>query len=535
MFICYFVIIAFFIAVFFKSKRSLHMLQQNLYNENNRYLKWVKKNYTQFFGLDIVGIIFALIGVFVIYDLDVITYIILSIITVIYLYIGRSWNLKIKNDQNKKPLVVTKRVRRLIITTSVLYFIPTVLLILKLSNVKFVWYMILVLTVMIYLNQFVVFIANIINHPIERGVYHYYKSKAQSKLRSMPNLKIIGITGSYGKTSSKNIINDILNVKFNSIKTPKSFNTPYGLISSINNNLDKFSDIFIAEMGAFKVGDIKQTCKIVNPKYGIITKIGEAHLESFKTKENIMKGKFELVESLPSSGLAILNGDDPYQLKYEIKNNCNVKWIGIDNNNVDLCALNIKLSDKGTTFDCKFKNDKELYTFNTKLLGKHNVYNILAGILLGHELGLTINELQRGVSSIKTIEHRLELKKYGNINIIDDAYNSNPIGSKMALDVLNLMDGTKIIVTPGMIELGNKQYELNKKFGEYISEVCDYVILIGKNQTKPIYDGLIEKKYDAKKIFILNDVRDAFVLMNKLSTASTYVLLENDLPDLFNE
>ena len=220
---------------------------------------------------------------------------------------------------------------------------------------------------------------------------------------------------------------------------------------------------------------------------------------------------------------------------YLIKNNCNVLWIGIDNKDVDLYATNIKLSSNGTSFDCIFKGDKTKYKFNTKLLGKHNVYNILAGIILGKELGLTIEELQRGVSSVKTIEHRLELKKYGNINIIDDAYNSNPVGSKMAVEVLGLMDGLKIIVTPGMIELGTKQYELNHKFGEYISKVCDYTILIGEKQTKPIYDGLLDNGYDKKKIFVLNDVRDAFPLMNKLATKNPYVLLENDLPDLFNE
>ena len=273
----------------------------------------------------------------------------------------------------------------------------------------------------------------------------------------------------------------------------------------------------------------------MKPKYGIITTIGEAHLESFGSKDNIMKGKFELIESLSSDGLAILNGDDEYQLKYKIKNDCRVLWIGIDNKDVDLYATNIKLSGKGTSFECVFKGDKTKYKFNTKLLGKHNVYNILAGILLGHELGLSISELQRGVNSVKTIEHRLELKKYGNINIIDDAYNSNPVGSKMAVEVLGLMDGTKIMVTPGMVELGNKQYELNFKFGEYISKVCDYVILIGKKQTKPIYDGLMQNNYDNKKIFILNDVRDAFPIMNRLASENTYVLLENDLPDLFNE
>ena len=349
------------------------------------------------------------------------------------------------------------------------------------------------------------------------------------------NLPVIGITGSYGKTSSKNILNDILNVKFNAFATPKNFNTPYGLINSINNYLDKFNDLFIAEMGAFKIGEIKKTCDLMHPKYGILTIIGEAHLESFGSRENIQKGKFELIESLPSDGIGILNGDDEYQKSYKLKNNCEVYYIGIESDDLDCKAINIKLSSSGTSFDVVFKGDKTKYPFTTRLLGKHNVYNILAGIMLGKKLGMTIEELQRGVSSIKVIEHRLELKKYGNINIIDDAYNSNPVGSKMALDVLNLMDGEKIVVTPGMIELGTSQYELNYKFGEYISEVADYVILVGETQTKPIYDGLIKSKYDKKKIYIINDVKEAFPIMNKLASNSTYVLLENDLPDLFNE
>lgn len=159
----------------------------------------------------------------------------------------------------------------------------------------------------------------------------------------------------------------------------------------------------------------------------------------------------------------------------------------------------------------------------------------MAGILLGKELGMNINELKRGVNMVKPIEHRLELKKSGTLNIIDDAYNSNPVGSKMALDVLKLMPGKKIVVTPGMIELGEKQYELNKKFGEFIASASDYVILVGKEQTKPIYDGLLEKGYDKDRIYVINDVVDAFTIMRRIDDGNTYVLLENDLPDMFNE
>lgn len=523
----YFIIslIPLFILTYFKSKKSMHMLQQNYYDESGRYFLWMKKNLKKVF---LTVDIFLLLSIICLLLNETVSYIFFASLSFLLTIIYHS-----KKEQVKKPLVVTARIKRLFTTLSIIYIILLAIILCN-YNKDYLAYYYVSLSLITYLNYFVILIVNKINIPVEKCVYLKYKFQAQKKLKSM-NLPVIGITGSYGKTSSKNILNDILNVKYNSFATPKNFNTPYGLIRSINNYLDKFNDMFIAEMGAFKVGEIKKTCDLVHPKYGILTIIGEAHLESFGSRENIQKGKFELIESLPSDGIAILNGDDKYQRSYKLKNNCEVCWIGIDSDNLDCRAENIKLSGSGTTFDCIFKGDKQKYTFTTKLLGKHNVYNVLAGIMLGKKLGMSISQLQRGVASIKTIEHRLELKKYGSINIIDDAYNSNPVGSKMALDVLNLMDGEKIVVTPGMIELGEKQYELNYKFGEYISKVGDYTILVGENQTKPIYDGLIKSGYDKDKIFVINDVKEAFPLMNKLAEKNTYVLLENDLPDLFNE
>ena len=509
-----------------KTRKSFHMLQQNYYNDDNRYLKWAFKNKKKIvFDSDILFII-SIVTLFLDYRINLILYPLLYfIITVLYL--------KKPKVIDKKPLVITARVKRLYFTMFLIYFISIIPFVVN-YNTEYIKYCYIIVSLITYLNFLLVALIVIINKPMEKMVYFYYRYKAVDKLKKM-NIPVVGITGSYGKTSTKNIVNTILNAKLNSFASPKSFNTPFGLMNAINNYLDKFNDIFLAEMGAFKIGEIKQNCDLVKPKYGIITTIGEAHLESFGSRDNIMKGKFELVESLPSDGFAILNMDDEYQRKYKIKNNCKVYWISIENKDADLYATDIKLSSSGTTFECIFKGDNKKYMFNTKLLGMHNVYNILDGILLGYKLGLTIEQLQRGVSSIKPIEHRLELKKFRNINIIDDAYNSNPVGSKRAVEVLGLMEGTKIIVTPGMIELGEKQYELNHKFGEYISKVCDYVILIGEKQTKPIYDGLVEDKYDDKKIFVLNDVRDAFPLISKLAKGTTYVLLENDLPDLFNE
>ena len=194
---------------FFKSKISLHMLQQNLYNENNRYLKWVFKNYQNFISLEIIAIILSIILAFVTVGISEVETAILLVLLVIYIYTTYKTEKAISNSQQKKPLVVTKRVKRLIFTTTILYLIPVAVLFLNFDNNALVYKMLVVIVVELYLNNFVVFLANIINHPYERGVYYYYKHKAQSTLKSMPNLKIIGITGSYGKTSSKNILSDI--------------------------------------------------------------------------------------------------------------------------------------------------------------------------------------------------------------------------------------------------------------------------------------------------------------------------------------
>ena len=392
-----------------------------------------------------------------------------------------------------------------------------------------------ILGLLSYINYFVVLAANVVNRPVEKLVGKHFEKQAKEKLASMTNMEVIGVTGSYGKTSTKNILHDILNVKYSVFKTPANFNTPFGLMITINEHLDKYNDFFIAEMGACKKGEIKELCDLVHPKYGILTRVGLAHLETFGSEENIQHTKFELIESLPKDGIGILNGDDEKQLNYIIRNNCKIKWIGIDNKKVDCYAKNIELSHKGTKFKVKFRNDKEEYTFETKLLGKNNIYNILAGITLGRELGISIKDLQKAVKRVAPVEHRLSMTKYYDINIIDDAYNSNPMGCKMALEVLNMMPGKHIVVTPGMIEVGSKEYEVNKEFGRDIADNTDEVILIGEEKTKAIYEGLMEKKFPNNKIHVLNDVMDAFPLMMKLKEKETYVLLENDLPDSFNE
>ena len=529
-------LIAYFYAVYYKSHRSLHMLQQNLYNENNRYIKWVLKNIQDFVCIDIAVILITIIGIFIVYSVRSISNVCMVLMVILLIMIGYRTHKNIINDQNKKKLVITARIKRLILTLAILHIVPILILEWNFDNILLIWKILLIESIMLYLNRFIVFIAMIINTPIEKLVYLHFKHKAQSKLKSMPNLKIIGITGSYGKTSSKRILSEILNVQYNALPTPKNLNTFNGLIMTVNNDMDKFTDIFIAEMGAYVRGEIAGLCRLVKPKYGIITTIGTAHLESFGSQENIQKGKFELIESLPSDGFGVLNGDDPLQTSYKIKNNVRIIWVGIDNKEADVRAKNIKCSHKGTSFDVILKGDSKEYRFETHLLGRHNVYNILAAIACGKEFGIEMEDLQRAVSNVKPVEHRLELKKLGNFYQIDDAYNSNPIGARNACGILKMMPGMKIVVTPGMIELGPKEDEYNEIFGEQIADAADLVILIGEKKTKPIREGLTKKGFDKEKIIVFNDVREAYpFIMEKAKEQEVYALFENDLPDTFNE
>ena len=536
MVVCAYVVLGIiFLYSMIKTRRSLHMLQQNLYNENNRYLKWVSKNKKEIYmNLDVFGIIFTFC--FAWCFTSVVSYYFLGLIILLYLICTVKFFKDRKKDQNKKPLVKTARIKRLIITNAILYLIPCVLGVFFEANLND---FALIISLMAVLNYYIVFLAKIINTPIEKIVYKYYERKAKKKLASMPNLKVIGITGSYGKTSSKNILADVLNIKFNALPTPKSLNTFNGLMITVNNKLTKFEDCFIAEMGAYVKGEINGLCKLVNPKYGIITSIGTAHLETFGSEEAIQSGKMELIEYLPKDGVGVLNRDDEKQRNYVIKNedHCKILWVGIDTKDkVDVRASNIRCSGEGTTFDCTFGNDKKKYEFKTRLLGKHNVYNIISALALGYEFGISIEKLQQAVKKIKAIEHRLEIKKFPKFYQIDDAYNSNPVGAKSALDVLEMMNGTKVVVTPGMVELGNKEEYYNKEFGKQIAKVADKVILVGEKKTRPILEGLKEAKFNEKNIQVINDVREAYVILNKLdSKKDVYALFENDLPDTYNE
>ena len=259
------------------------MLQQNLYNENNRYLKWVKRNLKRVFCLyDFIPIIFF-IFLFFLKDKQIMDFVLVAGMFVYMYGIFHEYR-KNKENQNKIPLKVTSRIKRLFFTI-ILILVVLLVITVKSSTWEMTVWMLIALSLSLGFIYYIVYLANIIDLPLNKIEYLYYFNKAKKKLDDYNNLMVIGITGSYGKTSSKNILNDILASKYITRATPKNYNTPYGIMMTINNDLDKFDETLIAEMGAYKEGDIKKICDFVHPKYGILTIIGDAHLESFGSKD----------------------------------------------------------------------------------------------------------------------------------------------------------------------------------------------------------------------------------------------------------
>jgi UDP-N-acetylmuramoyl-tripeptide--D-alanyl-D-alanine ligase len=445
--------------------------------------------------------------------------------------------------ESKKPLVMTKRAKRLILIAILLVLIDFAIVVGLVNMVSgdIVKYFPLwsgILAVVYLFSSYYILGANFIAKPIEKNINKKFFDKASTKIKNMDGALIsVGITGSYGKTSTKFAAATIIKEKFNVLVTPESYNTPMGISKIINDKLTDEHDVFIAELGATKVGDIDEVAALTNPKIGILTSIGPCHLETFKSIDNIMRTKYELIERLPADGVAIFNYDNEYVKKLANKTFKEKILYGIKNiEDTDVFATDIRVGNTGSKFTLCI-NGLGTIECETKLLGEHNILNILAGAALAKVLGLNLDEILRGISNLESVEHRLQLIDPGTgVIVIDDAFNSNPDGAKAALDVLDsFKDYRKIIVTPGMVELGALEEEENKKFGENIAHVCDIAILVGKKRTTPIYRGLKNKEFNEDNLYVVNSLNEATEVLKTLTKANDVVLFENDLPDTYNE
>jgi len=363
-------------------------------------------------------------------------------------------------------------------------------------------------------------------YPVELLISKYYQRNAKKKLFNFQT-DIVGITGSYGKTSTKNFLFSFLKDKYITLATEKSYNTLNGVSKNINELLTSDHQIMIVEMGASHVNDITKLVKLSKPKYGIVTAVGPQHLETFKTIDNILNEKMKLIDSLPNNGVGIINGDNEYIKGYEIKSKCKIITFGM-NENCDYQAEIIKASIKGIIF--KIKHQGNEVHLKTRLLGKHNVYNILASFALAVELKVPIKDIIYQVSILESIPHRLSVERVGEFTLIDDAFNSNIVGFRSALEILKEENTVRILVTPGIVEAGHLEEKINYELAKEISQSCDFVVLLKTKSSSYIKKGLQDLDY--KNLVEVEDVKTALVLI-KQNYSSAVVLIENDISDIY--
>ncbi len=496
---------------------SVQMFQQNSYR-TERYNRWLLQSGEWHSHMNIVALLSAAIFLFT----DHIALLVLFGVWMLVIAIAE-FSIKYKIE-----LVYTMRVKRLMATRIVLT--ATIVALTHLFCVEYTLVVMMLLTV-----DYWTILANLINRPMEAAITRWYYNDAKRMLRSMPHLKIIGITGSFGKTSTKHFLYRVLSEKYNVLMTPGNFNTTLGVVRTIREHLKPHHEVFIVEMGAKQRGDIKQICDLVNPQYGIITSVGEMHLETFGSIENVAHTKFELIEALAHDGYGVVNIDSEAAYNHIKSSGLKVASYGIENLEADYRAVNIEYLPNETKFDVRCK-DITHEGFATHILGRGNILNILGALAIADRLGVSCDAQRRAVRQIEQIEHRLSLRRNGGVTILDDAYNSNPTGARMALEVLAsfVTTGRRYVVTPGFVEMGAKQFDNNRVFGYDISQIRpDRVFVVNEVNRKAITDGLLAGGYPEVQISCVASFAEAMSELQPQLKSGDVVLYENDLPDSF--
>ncbi len=500
----------------FNITRQLQMLQQNSYFPS-RYSGWLKDNipFSQVFGFFVSSVLLC-------FEL----YVVLIIFCVAAL--GFSIYFCFANQKKSiKKLAVTARVKRQFAAVIIVYLILLALSIVF-SNLLAGGICAAFLLMLGFISPLATYICWVVTAPVEKLFAKHYINDAKKILKNHKNLKVIGVTGSYGKTTTKFILTRILSEKFNTVCTPHSFNTPMGVVRTVREHLKPQTQIFVCEMGAKNVGDIKEICDIVHPDIALITSVGAQHLETFKTVDNVFKTKFELADAVKSKGGDVFANGDSKEIAARVKEG----FILYGTENVcSYKAENISYGRNGSEFDLKL--GEETVHLTSRLLGLHSIINITGAAALAYSLGVTAEEIKFAVASLKPTEHRLEMKSSINGSVmIDDAYNANPEGSIEAVRVLGSFLGMqKVIITPGLIELGDKEYECNYNLGLETASLCDIIIFVGENRSKPMVEAVSSTEFDKSKMFVAKSFKEAMEIYSRFADSKTVLLIENDLPD----
>lgn len=502
-----------------RCRRALHLLQLDSYS-NARLIKWYRDSPRERLfqqELLIFGGVALALSLFGVHSLTLL------------LGAGGAIGLLLREKlpQEKKPLVLTGRATRILAVGVLLSGLALLLL------AKSIGFLLSAFLILFAAPLFIIG-ANSLLVPVQFAINKGYLLRAAKRLREV-NPIVIAITGSFGKTSTKYFLETLLSERFSVLKTPGSFNTLLGISRVINGELKPHHKIFIVEIGAYVRGDVIEKCRFIHPKLGLFTAIGPEHFERFKSMENIILTHKELLDSLPSDGVAVLNVANEHgaALASHSKQQRTLRYGGSEKN--ELWAEEVSVSPRGMGFRL-VSTDGSSIMCQCELLGRQNIDNILGAALVAREMGLSLAEIERGIRKLRPAPHRLQIVSRGEVTVIDDSYNSNPDGARAALETLaDFTSGRRVLITPGMVELGELHEEKNREFGMQAAKACDYVILVGPKQTKPIADGLSQAGFPSESLKIVRDLNEARLEMESYVKAGDVVLFENDLPDLYAE
>lgn len=457
------------------------------------------KEYFKFFGLNILfnDVCVILASVIGLYSKNILLICFSGVYILLYCIFYFCLKVKLK---------LSKRIIRLLII-AILYMIG--LMLIPYANA----YLLLLIEFSIIP---ILYLENLLSKLINRK----YIKMAKEKINNYKGVKVI-ITGSYGKTSTKVLMNQVLNIYYNSIQTPKSYNTPLGVSKFINDEHIDLYRYLVLEYGASKKNDIAELLEIARPDVAVVTEIGLMHMNGFKSIENVIEEKMSLAKH---SSVAILNYDNEYIRNYKLDHNCILSY-GLTYG--DYNARNID----GGSFDFYYRNEF-IIRLETHLTGKHQILNLLACLSYAHYKGFDLNRLSKAVKLFKVEKNRLELKKYGNRYVLDDSFNSNLKGFVEALRVLGEFDCRRILITPGIVDLGKYQNEVYDELAIHMVKNSDVIILVGYRECKSLYYKL--KDYNLE-VYIVRNFIEGYSLYSSIikKLKASALLIENDLPDIY--
>lgn len=509
----------------------LHVLQQEHY-ENARLRLWVKRHRTAAWTLPATAALLAAGALAADHRLATAAACVAGLL-------GAIRSRRIWQREQIKPLVFTARAKRVYVASLALIGIPPLLCAALISGDEAItiaaW---LVAGELLTLHR-VLATAIAVCKPIDRVDSRRFVRRARRRLNKVRPV-VVGITGSYGKTTTKACVAEVLELLGPSYPTPASYNSYLGVVRAINEGLASSHRSFVAEMGAYRRGDIAQLCELVKPTIGILTAVGPAHLERFGTIDEIERAKGELAEALPLDGLFVTRADDHRCLRVaKTRATCRaLLFAGAPHREADIWAEDIRVEGGRTTFELCARGETEPLraVVTTKLLGEHNVANLLAAATVGIGHGLAFDEVARSLARVSPPAHRLApiINPTQNVVVIDDSYNANPQGAAAALAVLGAHSpARRVMVTPGMVELGEAEDAENTRLGELAAGHCDRVILIGESRAASIRAGLLRAGFGEDDIVMAPDAKTAHRIVAETTEPGDVILFENDLPDVY--